>query len=173
MGTETRYILDANVFLEACKRYYAFDLCPGFWHSIEYYATKGVLASIDRVRDELQEGNPLDEWKLKVDEPLFLSTDTADVVSAYGEIIRWAQQQVRLLDAAKASFAQDTDAWLIACARARNLTMITHEQSAPQSKTSIKIPDVCKAFNITCRNTFEMLRELQVAYYWNWPEAVR
>jgi len=30
-ASELQYILDANVFIEAYKRYYAFDLCPGFW----------------------------------------------------------------------------------------------------------------------------------------------
>ena len=36
MGSDLQYILDANVFIEAYKRYYAFDLCPGFWRSIEH-----------------------------------------------------------------------------------------------------------------------------------------
>ncbi len=26
-----RYLLDANVFIEAKNLYYAFDICPGFW----------------------------------------------------------------------------------------------------------------------------------------------
>ncbi|MBF0147506.1 MAG: DUF4411 family protein [Magnetococcales bacterium] len=25
------YLLDSNVFIEAKNRYYAFDICPGFW----------------------------------------------------------------------------------------------------------------------------------------------
>ena len=166
-GSELRYILDANVFLEAYKRYYAFDLCPGFWRSIEHYGAQGVLASIDRVRDELQEGEAMDRWKSQAPKPLFLPTDTADIVAAYGEVIQWAQQQTRFTDAAKTLFAQGVDAWLIACARAENLTMITHEQSAPKSKSSVKIPDVCKAFGITCRNTFDMLRALRISYRWD------
>ena len=28
---ERRHLLDANVFIEAAKRYYAFDLAPSFW----------------------------------------------------------------------------------------------------------------------------------------------
>jgi hypothetical protein len=29
-GTE-KYLLDSNVFIEAYRRYYSFDICPGFW----------------------------------------------------------------------------------------------------------------------------------------------
>lgn len=169
VGNDLRYILDANVFIEACKRYYSFDLCPGFWQSIEHYGTQGILASIDRVRDELQEGAPLDQWKLETAAPLFLPTDTEDVIAAYREVIRWAQQQSRFTDAAKALFADGTDAWLIAFAKARNLTMITHEKSEPRSKKNVKIPDVCKAFGITYQNTFDMLRELHISYHWDCP----
>jgi len=61
VGSDLQYILDANVFIEAYKRYYAFDLCPGFWRSIEHYGAQGKLASIDRVRDVLREGETLDE----------------------------------------------------------------------------------------------------------------
>ena len=169
MESVLRYILDTNVFLEAYKRYYAFDLCPGFWQSIEHYGAQGILASIDRVWDELQEGDPMNQWKSETAKHLFLPTDTADVVAAYGEVIRWAQQQTRFTDAARASFAGGVDAWLIACAKAKGLTMVTQEQPAPNSKSSVKIPDVCKAFGIMYRNTFDMLRELHISYRWDHP----
>ena len=172
MGSDLKYILDANVFIEAYKRYYAFDLCPGFWRSIEHYGAQCMLASIDRVRDELQEGENLDAWKSQAPEPLFLPTDTEEIVAAYVEIIRWAQKQPRFNDGAKTEFAQGVDAWLIACAKANVLTMVTHEQSAPKSQKHVKIPDVCKAFDIKCKNTFEMLRDLQVSYHWDTPYSL-
>ena len=31
MSDGKRYVLDANVFIEAHQRYYALDVCPGFW----------------------------------------------------------------------------------------------------------------------------------------------
>jgi len=169
VGTKLQYILDANVFLEAYKRYYAFDLCPGFWQSLEYHAAQGILATIDRVGDELQEGPLLDEWKSQAPPLLFLDTDTADILAAYGDIIRWAHEQARFTDAAKASFAEGVDAWLVAFAKAAGVTMVTHEAPAPHSMKIVKIPDVCKAFDITCKDSFVMLRELHVSYYWDRP----
>jgi hypothetical protein len=169
VGNKGQYILDANVFLEAYKRYYAFDLCPGFWQSIKHHGAEGIAATIDKVWDQLQEGESLDEWKANSRGLLVLSTDEADILSAYGEVIRWAQKQTRFESAAKASFASDPDAWLIAFAKARKLTMVSHEKSEPNSKRIIKIPDVCKAFEIPYSNTFDMLRNLQVSYHWNQP----
>ena len=172
MGNGLRYILDANVFIQAYKQYYAFDLCPGFWNSVKHYGAQNTLASIDRVRDELREGEHLDRWKSEVPEHFSLGTDTPDIVAAYREVIRWAQQQTRFTVAAQATFARGADAWLIAAAKAEGLTMVTHEASRPHSKKVVKIPDVCKAFDIACRNTFEMLRDLQVSYYWDCPADV-
>jgi len=28
------YVLDANVFIEAARRYYAFDIAPKFWDTL-------------------------------------------------------------------------------------------------------------------------------------------
>jgi len=167
--SELRYILDANVFIEACKRYYAFDLCPGFWQSVHHYGTQGTLATIDRVEAQLQEGPLLDRWKAEVSDGFFLPTDTDETIMAYRDVIRWAQSQPRLTSAAKAAFASDVDAWLLACAKARGLTMVTHEQPAPHSRNSVKIPDVCVAFGITYVNTFDMLRDLGISYSWQPP----
>lgn len=47
------FLLDANIFIEAAQRYYAFDLVPTFWQALIDLAESGQLLSIDRVKDEL------------------------------------------------------------------------------------------------------------------------
>jgi Zn-dependent peptidase ImmA (M78 family) len=37
------YVLDANVFIEAARRYYALDLAPGFWQKLTQYASAGAV----------------------------------------------------------------------------------------------------------------------------------
>ena len=63
------YVLDANVFIEAKNRYYAFDLMPSihrFWEILVRYASDGRIRSIDRVEKELQkEKDELSEWARK------------------------------------------------------------------------------------------------------------
>lgn len=56
MPDTEKYILDANIFIEAKRRYYAFDLCPGFWKSLMYHNSMDNLESIDHVKRELLEG---------------------------------------------------------------------------------------------------------------------
>lgn len=33
--TSPTFLVDADVFIAAKNRYYAFDICPGFWNSLE------------------------------------------------------------------------------------------------------------------------------------------
>ena len=47
------FVLDANIFIEAHRRYYAQDLCPGFWDCLTHFSIERRILSIDRVRDEL------------------------------------------------------------------------------------------------------------------------
>ena len=47
------FVLDTNVFIGAHRRYYALDLCPGFWECLTHYCYENRLRSIDRVRDEI------------------------------------------------------------------------------------------------------------------------
>ena len=39
----SRYLLDANVFIEAYKRYYAFDIAPAFWNNLALAAQDGLV----------------------------------------------------------------------------------------------------------------------------------
>ncbi len=53
MNATGKYLLDTNVFIEAAKGYYAFDIAPRFWEVLVAGATSGTLRSIDRVKDEI------------------------------------------------------------------------------------------------------------------------
>ena len=45
------FVLDTNIFIEAHRRYYARDICPGFWECLIHFALAEKLQSIDRVRE--------------------------------------------------------------------------------------------------------------------------
>ncbi len=157
------YVLDADVFITAYQRYYAFDLVPAFWDCLAGYADIGVVRSIDYVKWELRKGRKDDElfiWTKSEFDHAFASTNDEDVVSAYGTIMRRAFSQQQFTSAAKNEFAQGADAWLIAYSMAKDCIVVTLETFSKGVKRSIKIPNVCKSFGITCIDTFEMLREL-------------
>ena len=46
-------ILDTNVFIESKNRYYAMDICPGFWEFLEDDFKAGRSMSITHVRAEI------------------------------------------------------------------------------------------------------------------------
>ncbi len=81
----------------------------------------------------------------------------------------WVQQNSQYFTHAKEDFAIGADGWLVAFARVEAVTVITNEESAPDSKRSIKLPDVCNRFELQCENTFTMLRALNIQF--NWVES--
>ena len=170
MNTEPMFLMDADVFITAKNRYYAFDICPGFWSSIIHYHRQKRIYSIDRVRNELLIGRKTEDLVQWVTNTLpadfFLSVDDDNVASAYTEIMLWAQRHPRYFDYAKAKFATGADGWLVAYAKVHNLIVVTNEESAPDSKREIKLPDVCDQFKVTYKDIFFALRELSIRFEW-------
>ena len=158
------YLLDANVFIEAHRRYYAFDLAPRFWKNLVEHAENGRVQSIDRVKWELEkEEDPLVAWATGDFAHAFASTDEQKVIEAYRRVMEWVQNQARFADEEKAEFAAGADGWLVAYARVHGCVVVTQEVAAPLAKKP-KIPDVCQAFTVSFIDTFEMLRQLGVRF---------
>ena len=159
----TKYLLDANVFIEAARRYYAFDLVPKFWDVLVDLASHGRVESIDRVKDELQRGeDQLSQWITDHFSDAFASTSDDDVIDSYGQIMTWVMNQTQYKQAAKEEFARVADGWLVAYAHSKGHTLVTHEVPSQGSKKKVAIPDVCQAFNVSYLDTFRMLRDLGV-----------
>ncbi|MCL4458789.1 MAG: DUF4411 family protein [Chloroflexi bacterium] len=157
------YLLDANVFIEAARRYYAFDIAPRFWEQLIEHAESGQVQSIDRIKVEIDRGkDDLKQWANGSFHQWFESTGHDDVVQAYRQVMTWAQGQSQFTDAAKAEFASAVDGWLIAYAKARGCVIVTLERFDANVRRRIPIPNVCRAFNIRYIDTFEMLRALGV-----------
>lgn len=166
MPIANTYLLDANVFIEAKRRYYAFDICPGFWDALLMQHENANVASIDRVKKELERGSDeLNTWASStIPESFFRSSDDADVVNNFRELMAWVQNQHQFSEEAKSEFASGTDGWLIACAKKNNMILVTHEVLAPEARKNIPIPNVCEAFSVRYDDTFQMLRALKTQF---------
>jgi len=162
MRSGGRFVLDTSVFIEAHRRYYAFDICPGYWAALIAHQGSGRLCSIDRARDELlAQTGALSQWvQQRLPARFFEATGDPSVTGWFGQIIAWVQVQPRFFPASKQQFAAVADPWLIAFAKAHGLVLATNEQPAPVSRKEVKIPDVCNAFGVDYTDTFEMLRAL-------------
>lgn len=169
MNAETpAYLIDSDVFITAKNRYYAFSVCPGFWDSLLHCHGLGTVHSIDRVKQELllgREDDDLVQWVSgSVPSEFFISSDGADVVGAFTEVMLWVTRHPQYQDEAKAKFASGADGWLVAHGMASGRVVVTNEQPRPESRNQIKLPDVCKAFSVTFEDTFSMLQKLRVTY---------
>lgn len=157
------FLLDANVFMQAARQYYAFDLVPAFWQALLTHAAGGRVRSIDRVKGEVDKGNDdLKQWATDKFHSWFESTGTVAVLGVYPQIIAWAQGQAQFTEAAKAEFASVADGWLVAYAKTNGCIVVTLEKFDPLIKRKIPIPNVCRAFSVPNMDTFEMLRVLGV-----------
>jgi hypothetical protein len=117
------------------------------------------------VKDEIDRGkDDLTQWANNDFRVWFESTNDADVLAAYGEVIQWAKMQSQYTSAAKREFAEaeNADAWVVAYAKAKGCVVVTQETSAPKSKRKIKVPDVCNAFGVMWIDTFVMMRRLGI-----------
>lgn len=159
----TKYVLDANVFMEAARRYYAFDIAKPFWDGLKYYAEKEELGSIDKVKEEIQKGNDaLKRWAESDFANYFYSTEHPDIMNSYIKLVQWAQTQQQYTQKAKDVFMENknADTWAVAFSHANQLVLVTHEVLAPDAQKRIPIPNVCEAFEIKYCDTFKMLRDL-------------
>lgn len=144
MSGSSKYVLDANAFIEAKNRYYGFDLCPGYWVALIKYNEGKRLFSIAKVRDELvndTEGKPddgpdrLGDWaEDSVPEAFFKKTEDQAVIKAYREMVTWVNGESQFMPAAKAEFARVADGWLIAFAKITGMIVVTLEGYRPNAR---------------------------------------
>ena len=149
------YLLDTNVFLQAKNLHYGFDFCPAFWDWLKEENRKGVVFSIEKVKDELVDDDAA-QWANGHGDGFFLKPDTP-VATSLATVGRWINTQGYEL-AAVSTFLQVADYYLVAHALAHGHVVVTHEVPANSVK-KIKIPNVCIGLGIKCMSPFEMLRK--------------
>ncbi len=164
------YLVDSNFFIQAHRATYPLDVATSFWRKIKELAESGIIASIDKVRMELYDKNDELETWCKANLPSTFFRDSSTALSQYGEISRWAQTKLNnpYFQRAIQEFldVNEADAFLIAYALEdiTNRIIVTQEVSSPHSKTKVKIPEPCEAFDIRWLNMVEMFREIRTTF---------
>jgi Domain of unknown function (DUF4411) len=158
----TPYLVDTNFFIQAHRVNFPMDVVPGFWIKVKELADAGKIISIDKVKRELY--NNEDQLKIWCEDnlPKDFFKDSTGILNSYSQIVNWAATKDQYTQQALEKFldADEADAWLIAYAHAQNISIVTNEVSARNSKNSIKIPDVCERFGVKYSNPIQMFREL-------------
>jgi hypothetical protein len=159
------YIVDSNFFIQAHRANYPLDVAASFWNKVKQLAEDGIIISIDKVRDELYDKNDeLEAW-CKTNLPQSFFKDTSSIMSSYATVSAWAAaRSSQYTPGAINEFldADEADAFIISFALADqdNRIVVTQEVSRPDSKKSIKIPDVCISLGVQVINTVQMFRQL-------------
>lgn len=156
----TKYVLDANIFIDAKNHYYGMDFCPAFWDWLIAANKKGIVISIEAVFDELkqqpdEDEDELSQWVKGVGACLFLEHDQA-MVNKLETVATWAQGQNYTIGAVN-TFLDCADMYLVAYAIAHEYTVVTLEKPS-LSINKLKIPDACRGLGVPWLRPFEMLR---------------
>ncbi len=164
-------LLDANIFIEAHKRYYAQDICPGFWDCLLHHNDINSLRSIDEVKEEIKKvKDELWDWAKKSPPDMFVSSKEQSVRESFLEVMDWVHQQPQFTSDAITKFAGGADGWLVAYAKVYGMILVTDEKTNPDVKRRVPIPNVCEYFEVSYRGTFKMLRALEVQFpEWHSP----
>lgn len=157
-----KFLIDANVFIQAKNFHYQFCFCQGFWNFLLNLHEKKILYSLKSVYHELVEvkKDELAIWVQKnIPESFWL--DDYDAIEKYAEIIRWAHNNPSFKPVAKKNFADLTtaDPWLVSYAATFNYSIISQEKSNPFSPRKIYLADAAKEFRVPYFTIYEFLTE--------------
>jgi len=163
--SKPKYLIDANVFIQAKNFHYRFEFCQGFWDWIIQAHQADIVFSIDKVRAELEKGkndDPVRVW-INTLPNSFFQPDIKDhaVIASYSQIMQWNSSNNHYLPQAKQEFARSdvADAFLIAVAKTHGYTIVTYEKSNPYTKRRVLIPDAAKVFDVKSTMIYDLLSQ--------------
>lgn len=162
------FLIDSNSLITPYKFYYPFDFARRFWDQLFDKIERQEIIMLDLVRDELLKGgDDLSEWVARIDNSLILDRREVAILAKYGQVLSYLQTSGLYQEKALAAWSQAhiADPWLIATAYTYGHTVITLEKPNGGLKGSLKvgaakIPDVCGAFGVPCKDLFYMMRVL-------------
>lgn len=105
-------------------------------------------------------GDELSDW-VKIRHAQFDTIDDKDTQEFFGRIAEHVMNMKLPTDPEKIRFLGGADPWLIAKAATTGKTIVTHEVLAPDNSKKIKIPNICKHFDVNYITSFDLLDVLQ------------
>lgn len=159
-GHRSMYVLDANVFIDAYRRYYGMDFARGFWEWLESELADDAVRSIKPVYDEMTGyGDDLADWIRGPGKPLFGELSASEVAHVR-DVAAWVDAHPAKR-ATKNKFMSGADPFVVATGLALGWTVVTQEVRAG-NRGDLKIPDACHALGVPCVNTFALMRARSV-----------
>ncbi|HZJ84279.1 MAG TPA: DUF4411 family protein [Syntrophomonadaceae bacterium] len=162
---DKRFVLDTNILVYCHRIIYPFDMAPAFWRQLVEKGGQKIIL-IDKVKEEiLRNEDQLSDW-LKENENNFTIVEVGklSVIECYSKIITSVKENQQYKETAKAQFAEVADSWLCAYGMSSGDIIVTEEKYEPDSKKSVKIPNVCREFSIDYIGLLEFMRKLDIRF---------
>jgi len=151
------YLIDTDIFIAAKNLHYGMDFCPAFWEWLASANLRSKLISVEAVHDDLADsGDELAEWAKAREDGFFIAPVESDL-PALGRVTTWINDHQVYTAAAKQTFLNCSDYFVVSQALAGAHTVITHEKPE-NSVHRIKIPSVCVALGVKYMTCWQMLR---------------
>ena len=159
------YLLDANVLIDANRDYYPLTRVPEFWEWLLHQAALERIAVPLEISEELTEGSDvLSEWIRDHRQALVLQESVREELVAEVTSLGYADN---LDDEEIEKLGRDPFLIAYALADRAGRCVVTTEASRPaRDRANRHIPDVCLSLGVRCRNTFQLLRELNFSTRW-------
>lgn len=149
-----RYLLDANVLMQARRNHYHPNYCPGFWDWLKREHGAGTVFSTPAVLREIKKGN--DDLPGLLPKGLFLR-EPNEIGPSLQQLSVWVKS-LPCVQARKAEFLSGADYFLVAHAHCERFTVVTHEKRSSDDRGKIKIPNACSALGVDSVDLWDLLR---------------
>jgi len=157
------YLLDANTYIQAKNHHYQMNVVPGFWQWLDVKFEEGYVASVGMVSTELKTyGDELSDWVRSRSNHFYTESDDA----TQNKFIEIAQFLAAgdYNEANRDEFLAGADPWLIAKAKTMGATVVSHEAMVPANSKKVKVPNICREFEVSCIDAFALLRVLEAKF---------
>lgn len=155
-----KYCLDSNVLIQAKNGPYSFDIAPSFWELIELKFDEGIIYTVSLVYKELTDGtDELAKWiRDRKNRECFIEPHK-DVQDNFRNIADYVNENYPAHEANE--FLAGADPWVIALAKSTDAIVVTQEKLVGIESKKVKTPNICRAFEVSYLDTYQMLRELK------------
>ena len=156
----TKYVIDSCSLIKPYKTIYRMNVVPSFWNTMREKILSGEIIICEKVYDEIcLNRDTLSSWlKSIVDGTTLVAHVDPDILNNVSIIVNNVNSHIPPYKvSAISTFNGCADPFVVATAKALNCSIITEEVSAPDSISSIKMPDVCVAEGVPYVNICDYL----------------
>jgi hypothetical protein len=162
------HIIDSNVLITAKNTYYPLDRVPEFWEWLVHQGQLGNIKIPEEIVEEIRDGNDdLAAWMRQDEVSDSLTLNENANIDLVRRVINDGYAP-NLTDDELERLGRDPFIVAHALEDPDDITVVTTENSRPgRQRGNRHLPDVCNDLGVRCRNTFEMLEELDFRTGWN------